>query len=60
MITCVLKREKGSLTSWISIGCYPNVHDVSSAIGLANQATVIGGEDVNGHYHGTITITTFQ
>ena len=59
---CVLKREKGSMItsmSWESIGSLPHVHMNSSAVSLANQIIVMGGNDVKGR-HKTVTIGTFQ
>ena len=59
---CVLKREKGSLTtstSWESIGSLPNVHYFSSAVSIANKVIVIGGKSKEGR-HRTVTIATFQ
>ena len=59
---CVLKREKGSMItsmSWESIGSLPHLHALSSAVSLANQIIVMGGNDGKGH-HKTVTIGTFQ
>ena len=60
---CVLKQEKGSLTtqtSWESIGSLPIVHCFSSAVSLANQIIIIVGNDEDGCSHKTVTIGTLQ
>ena len=56
---CVLKKEKDSSTSWVSIGSLPTVHSVSSAVSLANQIIVMGGR-YQGHTNKTVSVGTFQ
>ena len=56
---CVLKKEKDSSTSWVSIGSLPTVHYLSSAVSLANQIIVFGGK-YQGHEIKTVSVGTFQ
>ena len=56
---CVLKKEKDSSTSWVSIGSLPTVHSVSSAVSLANQIIVMRGSN-QGNKIKTVTVGTFQ